>query len=111
MHQLRHPNRLPNMRPSLPAFIRILPKSSIKAQPSIVPPPLTRRDEAPARITLIETLLQRKTVGLAKEESGEVSKGQGWPVNLRVEKPVTRRMLRNVDDDARQGLKDIIRET
>jgi hypothetical protein len=96
---------------SLFATVRISSKSSIKAQSSIIPPPLTRHDEAPTRITLIETLLKRKAEGLSKEERGEVSKGMGWPMNLRVEKPVTKRMMKKVDEKARMHLKDIIRET
>jgi len=95
--------------PPLVSGLRISSRSSIKAR--IISPPLTRHDEAPKRITLIETLLKRKADGLLKEETGEISKGMGWPVNLRVEKPVTRKMLSKVDEKARKALKDVIRET
>jgi len=59
----------------------------------------------------MQILLQRKADGLAKEESGELAKGAGWPVNLRVERPITKKMLRKVDEKVREHLRDITRET
>ena len=112
------------MRPSFTRLIRILPKakttsaiesitpsSKPTAGPNIVPPPLTRHQEAPARVTLIETFLRRKAEGLAKEQSGELPKGAGWPVNLRVEMPITKKLLSEVEEDARKKLKDIMKES
>jgi hypothetical protein len=109
------------MRPSFPRLIRIIPKANIiptaesaKTSPGptpiILPPPLTARDEAPTRVTVIQTLLRRKADGLAKEEKGELLKGAGWPVNLRVERPI-KNLLQNVDTRARRELKDVLKET
>jgi hypothetical protein len=55
--------------------------------------------------------LQRKADGLAREEKGDLPKGAGWPVNLRVEKSITKKMLSKVEGEARKDLKDIMRET
>jgi hypothetical protein len=112
------------MRPSFPRLIRIIPKTDItpaienvkstfkpKFEPTILPPPLTPRDEAPTRVTLMQTLLQRKEDGLAKEEKGELAKGAGWPINLRVERPITKKIMRKVDEVARKNLKEIMKET
>jgi len=112
------------MRPSFPRLIRIIPKADItpaienvksifkpKFEPTILPPPLTPRDEAPTRVTLMQTLLQRKADGLAMEEKGELAKGAGWPINLRVERPITKKIMRKVDEVARKNLKEIMKET
>ena len=112
------------MRPSFPRLIRIIPKANIPlatenisspfnlSQPTIIPPPLTRREEAPTRVTLMQTLLQRKADGLAKEERGELGKGEGWPVNLKISKPITRDTLKNVaDEKVMVKLRDFMKET
>jgi len=111
------------MRPSFPRLIRILPKTNTPAienynsssqptvRPTIIPPPLTWRDEASARVTLTQKLLQRKVDGLAKEARGELEKGAGWPPNLRVALPITKKLLRNVDETVREDLRDITKET
>ena len=102
------------MRQSFSHFMRIIPKANISptttishssfkptTRPTILPPPLTRREEAPTRTTVIQTLLKRKTDGLAKEEKGELAKGAGWPVNLRVE-----RITKNMGKAERDMLKE-----
>jgi hypothetical protein len=112
------------MRPSFPRLIRIIPKANItptvdsaessfkrKPQPHIIPQPLTPREEASTRVSTLEILLQRKADGLAKEEGGVLAKGAGWPVNLRVERPITKKMLSHVDEEVREDLKGIMKET
>jgi hypothetical protein len=113
------------MRPSFPRLIRIIPKANITpatesipspfkltSEPIIVPPPLTPREEAPTRVTLIQTLLKRRADALAKEEKGELAKGEGWPVNLKIITAITKETLEKVaDKDVRVKLRDIMKET
>lgn len=113
------------MRPSLPTFIRILPTTVVsptfqlakatkprsRSTPTIISPPITPREEATTRVTLVQTLLQRKMDGLAKEAAGELPKGEGWPVNLRVERQLTKTVLSKVVPEARLHLRDIMKET
>ena len=53
---------------------------------------------------------QRQKDGLAKEAAGELPAGAGWPVNLRVERPVTKALLKKVVPEARVPLKKIMKE-
>ncbi|KZP23669.1 hypothetical protein FIBSPDRAFT_452768 [Athelia psychrophila] len=105
------------MRPSLPAFIRILPTSAVSpaaAKPrstsKIIPPPITPREEAVTRVTLVQTLQRRMEAGLAKEAAGELPLGAGWPANLRVERLLSKTVLKKVVPEARLPLKKIMRE-
>ena len=107
------------MRPSFPRLIRVIPKAnitlateSITSKPTIIPPPLTPREEAPTRVTLIQTLLQRRADGLAKEDKGELAKGEGWPVNLKINTTITKETFKNVaDENVMVKLRDIMKET
>jgi hypothetical protein len=113
------------MRPSFPRLIRIIPKANITlatqsitspfkltSEPTIIPPPLTQREEAPTRVTLMQTLLQQRADGLAKEENGELAKGEGWPVNLKIKAPITKETLKKVaDEKVMVELRDIMKET
>lgn len=103
------------MRPSLSRLIRIIPKDSIKPtqhhhKTNIVPPPLTRQDETPMRVKVSDIMLERKTEGLKKEANGELAKGEGWPVNLRVEKPLTKKLFKHVDKENGVKLKELLSE-
>lgn len=62
------------------------------------------------RAKVSDILLERKTEGLRKETSGELAKGEGWPVNLRVEKPLTKKVFKLVDKEDGAKLKDLLSE-
>lgn len=108
----------PKMRPSLPRLIRILPRTAVspatgkpRSMPQIIPPPITPREEAKTHATIVQILQRRQEAGLAKEAAGELPPGAGWPANLRVERRVTKTVLKKVVPEARMPLKKIMKET
>lgn len=62
------------------------------------------------RVKVSDIMLERKTEGLKKEASGELAKGEGWPVNLRVEKPLTKKVFKHVNKEDGIKLKEVLSE-
>ncbi|KAH9966456.1 hypothetical protein BC827DRAFT_1175984 [Russula dissimulans] len=90
------------MRPSLPRFVRILPRSAITPREHSHPPPRIY-DELPKESrkqpTLLEILLKEKEAA-----------GSNYPPNIRIEPVVSKKTFAGVKPELIPTLKGILRE-
>jgi hypothetical protein len=86
------------MRPSLPLFIRIIPRNALKgSQSQIVPEFIPQTQEK--KVILIDELMKLKD-----------SMGSSWPPNLRIEPLVTKQTFARVRGEYRTELKALLKE-
>jgi len=90
------------MRPSLPRFVRILPRSAIAPREHSHPPPRIY-DELPKESrkqpTLLEVLLKEKEAA-----------GPNYPLNIRIEPVVSKKTFAGAKRELIPTLKGILRE-
>jgi hypothetical protein len=90
------------MRSTLPLFVRIIPRNSIKPiqgrNIEIVPEPIPQRLEE--KFSLIDALMKQKD-----------AMGSAWPPNLRIEPVVTKKTFERVHADYRTELKALLKES
>ncbi|KAG7452945.1 uncharacterized protein BT62DRAFT_925484 [Guyanagaster necrorhizus] len=86
------------MRPSTARLIRLVPRSSVELTQRFVPSSAERPPEVkpPA---LIDILLERKAKA-----------GDNWPSNIRIEPPITKLALKDVQSGVRTQLKNLLKE-
>ncbi|KAH7919906.1 hypothetical protein BV22DRAFT_839902 [Leucogyrophana mollusca] len=86
------------MRCTLPLSLRIVPRSSVRAD-KILPPPLTTKEEKAYKEPLLKILMDRQ------KEAGDK-----WPQNLRIEPHVTKKAIGQAPADVRTQLKRMLKE-
>ena len=88
------------MHPSVPRFVRVIPRSSLSSgqahRHAPLPTPARSDIKSPS---LIEVLWKRK------EEQGLL-----YPSNIRLERPIPKKALKDVPSDIRQELLDLTKE-
>lgn len=88
------------MRPSLPVFVRVLNRSEVAAA-TIKPLPRPLRSDTirAAKVTVIQDL-----------QSEKARLGEKYPSNIRIEPPLDRRLLKDVDPSIRKDFLRLMRE-
>ncbi|PBK96514.1 hypothetical protein ARMGADRAFT_699440 [Armillaria gallica] len=86
------------MRPSAARLIRLVPRSSVQLTQKVVPSTAERPPEVKPP-TLLAILLERK------EKAGD-----NWPSNIRIETPISKAALKDVQSGVRTQLKKLLKE-
>ncbi|KAK0240458.1 hypothetical protein EDD85DRAFT_489417 [Armillaria nabsnona] len=86
------------MRPSAARLIRLVPRSSVQLTQKVVPSAAERPPEVKPP-TLLDNLLERK------EKAGD-----NWPSNIRIETPISKAALKDVQSGVRTQLKKLLKE-
>ncbi|KAK0210453.1 hypothetical protein DFS33DRAFT_1293251 [Desarmillaria ectypa] len=86
------------MHPSAARLIRLVPRSSVQLTQRVVPSSAERPPEVKPP-TVLDILLERK------EKAGD-----NWPSNIRIEPPVTKTALKDVQSGVRTQLKKLLKE-
>ncbi|KAH7910171.1 hypothetical protein BJ138DRAFT_1088216 [Hygrophoropsis aurantiaca] len=86
------------MRCTLPLLLRIVQRSSIRAD-KVLPPPLTTKEEKTFKEPLLKILMSR-----------QIEAGANWPQNLRIEPHVTKKAIGKAPAEVRTQLKRMLKE-
>ena len=86
------------MRPSAARLIRLIPRSSVQLTQKVVPSPAERHPEIRPP-TLLDILLEQKEKA-----------GNNWPSNIRIETPIPKTVLKDVQSGVRTQLKKLLKE-
>ncbi|KAF8978107.1 hypothetical protein BDQ17DRAFT_1347879 [Cyathus striatus] len=86
------------MRPSAMLLVRVLPRSALRVQSQIIPPP-SPQGEILQKPTLMYTLLKQKQTS-----------GASWPANIRLEPVVKKEVFSEVESSTRVKWKKLLKE-